>query len=115
MTDLAWAPTSCTLPTAARPLREQEFTALFATALRGVRRVNATHAELVLDPAAEDAARDLAARETSCCSFFTFDFASIQETLTITVTVPPAHAAVLEALVAAAERDADLTARGGAA
>lgn len=114
MTDLAWAPASCTLPTVERPLREREFTALFGNALRGVRRLDAARAELVLDPGSEDVARDLVARESSCCSFFTFDFASDQEALTMTVTVPPAQAAVLEALVATAERDANLTATGDA-
>ena len=108
MTELEWAPSACTLPTVERPLREREFSALFATALRDVHQVDATRADLVLEPASEATARDLAARELSCCSFFTFDFANAGGALTMSVTVPAQHAAVLEALVATAKRDAGL-------
>ena len=62
MTELEWAPTSCTLPTVERPFREREFTALFASSLRAVHQVGATRADLTLDPASEMVARDLAAR-----------------------------------------------------
>ncbi|GAA1817342.1 hypothetical protein [Agromyces neolithicus] len=115
MTDLDWAPASCTLPTVERPLREQEFSELFAMALRRVRRVNATRADLILDPTGETVARDLAARETSCCSFFTFDFAPDEDSVTMTVTVPAPHAPVLEALVVTAEREAGLDSKADAA
>ncbi|ANJ27340.1 MULTISPECIES: hypothetical protein [Agromyces] len=114
MTELDWAPTACTLPTVEQPLREREFSALFAGSLRGVHLVGATRAELTLDPASETAARDLAVRESSCCSFFTFEFESDVDALTMRVTVPEQHAAVLEALVASATRDAGLTASGAA-
>src|SRR5690606_30834344 len=33
----------------------------------------------LVDPAAESQARGLAGRESSCCSFFTFDFAPVGE------------------------------------
>lgn len=112
MTELDWAPTACTLPTVERPLREQEFSALFASSLRAVHQVDPTRADLALDLASETGARDLAARETSCCSFFTFEFESAADLLTMRITVPEQHAAVLEALVAAATRDAGLTAAG---
>lgn len=115
MTELDWAPTACTLPTVERPLREQEFSALFASSLRAVHQVNPTRAELTLDPASEPGARDLASRETSCCSFFAFEFESAADALTMRITVPEHHAAVLEALVSAATRDAGLAAaRAGA-
>jgi hypothetical protein len=67
-------PGACTLPTANRPLRLAEFDDLFAAAVRRVEPVDATHARLHLTGPAGLAARvrDLAARETQCCSFFTF-------------------------------------------
>ncbi|MDF2508251.1 MAG: hypothetical protein K0Q52_2110 [Microbacterium sp.] len=114
MTEIDWAPTACTLPTVERPLREREFSALFAASLRRVRQVNSTRADLILDPAAETAARDLAGRESSCCSFFTFAFESATDSLTMRITVPEQHSAVLEALVATAARDAGLNAVAGA-
>lgn len=94
-----WVPSSCTLPTVERPLREQEFERLFATELRGVTRTSPTSAELVLTARSADAARDLAARETSCCSFFAFDVHEADAGAVMSITVPPAYAAVLEALV----------------
>ena len=115
MTKPEWAPTACTLPTVERPLREQEFNTLFARSLRRVHKVNPTCADLILDPASETDARDLAARETSCCSFFTFEFESASNSLTMRITVPAQHATVLEALVATAIRDAGLNATAGAA
>jgi hypothetical protein len=114
MTDLDWAPTACTLPTVERPLREREFTALFARNLRAVGQVDPTRVDLMLDPESETVARDLAARETSCCSFFTFEFESTAEALTMRIAVPEQHSAVLNALVMAATRDAGLKAAGAA-
>lgn len=115
MTELDWAPMACTLPTVERPLREQEFSELFASSLRRVHQVDSTHADLTLDPSSEVGARDLAERETSCCSFFTFEFALESDYLTMRVAVPEQHAVVLEALVAAATRDAGLNATVGVA
>jgi hypothetical protein len=115
MTELDWAPEACTLPTVERPLREREFATLFASALRDVREVDATRADLLLDAASKATARDLAARETSCCSFFGFEFDTAAESLTMRVTVPAQHTAVLAALVATAKRDAGLDATAGAA
>ena len=115
MTELDWAPRACTLPTAERPLREREFSALFAVALRDVHQTDATRADLVLDPASEVTARELAARESSCCSFFTIEFATNAESLTMSITVPAQHAAVLDALVEAARHDAGIGAAVGAA
>ncbi len=96
--DQAWAPATCTLPTVERPLRRAEFDDLFATALRGQQRLSPTVLRWQLDPAAEATARDLTARESSCCSFFSFSFASDGERLAVEVQVPAAHVDVLDAL-----------------
>jgi hypothetical protein len=105
--DEIWAPEVCTLPTVDRPLRLAEFDDLFATALRGQRRLSPQVLRWSLDPEAEDAARDLTARETQCCSFFSFDVtAATGAELVVEVTVPPAHSAVLDALAARAARGA---------
>lgn len=67
-------PDACTLPTAQLPLRLAEFDDLFATALRRIDQVGATRARLRLagPVGLADQVRDLAARETACCSFFSF-------------------------------------------
>ena len=64
MDDEVSVPGACTLPTAERPLRLAEFDDLFATALRGQQRLSPTRLRLRLDPVAEQAARDLAVRES---------------------------------------------------
>lgn len=115
MTELDWAPATCTLPTVEQPLREHEFSAFFASSLRGVQHVNSTRADLTLDPKSETDARDLAARESSCCSFFSFEFQSTPDALTMRITVPEQHAAVLQALLATVSRAAGLDAEVGAA
>lgn len=43
-----WAPHACTLPTEERPLRVAEFDALFAEAVKNVRRIDATFVSLDL-------------------------------------------------------------------
>jgi hypothetical protein len=96
--DQVWVPDACTLPTVDRPLRLAEFDDLFATALREQRRLSPTRLRWRLDPAAEATARDLTARESSCCSFFSFAFAPDAGRLHVDVRVPAAHAAVLDAL-----------------
>lgn len=102
-------PDACTLPTAERPLRLAEFDDLFATAVRGVERVAATHARMRLTGPAGLAAtvRDLAARETACCSFFTFHVATEPavegEALTLDVRVPAQYADVLTSLAQRAD------------
>jgi hypothetical protein len=93
-----WVPQACTLPTIERPLRRAEFDSLFATALRAQQRVAPTRLRWTLDPAAEDLARDLTARETGCCSFFTFTFALSADVVHVDVEVPASHVDVLDAL-----------------
>jgi len=96
--DQAWVPQACTLPTAERPVRTAEFDELFATALRGQQRLAPTVLRWRLDPAAETAARELAGRESGCCSFFTFTFAQAGDAVQVDVEVPAASAGVLDAL-----------------
>src|ERR671910_1037917 len=81
----------CTLPTADRPLRIAEFDQLFSTALTAQTRPSPEVLRWSLDPRAEAVARDLAARETQCCSFFAFTFASEGQTLQMDVRVPAGH------------------------
>lgn len=98
--DPGWVPDACSLPTAERPLRLSEFDELFAGAVRGRQRITATHLRWRLDPAAEAAARDLAGRESACCSFFTFTFTVDAEDLLLDVTVPRTHVDILDAMAA---------------
>ncbi|MFD4205939.1 hypothetical protein ACFWRG_08105 [Micromonospora tulbaghiae] len=100
MTDDSWVPDTCTLPTAERPLRLAEFDGLFRDALRGADRLTARHLRLRLDGRAEPVARDLIARESACCSFFTFDLGRPDgATVMIDIRVPAGRVAVLDALV----------------
>nr|WP_221382048.1 hypothetical protein [Actinoplanes polyasparticus] len=98
-------PDVCTLPTVERPLRLAEFDALFATAVRQVDTVEPTQARMRLTgPAGLSATvRDLTARETECCSFFTFTVtpepADDGEKLILDVRVPAQYADVLRSLV----------------
>ncbi|MGX1778489.1 hypothetical protein ACWIGW_40725 [Nocardia brasiliensis] len=101
---LRWAPMQgCTLPTAAQPVREAEFAALFAAAVRTVQRPSPNVLRLVVAAAAEQTARDLAARESGCCSFFTFEFTPRgPDTVWMDIKVPAARVAVLDGLAAQA-------------
>jgi hypothetical protein len=106
-----WVPPACTLPTAEQPLRIAEFDDLFAASLRGLERVAPTRLQLRLDAGNEPIARDLTARETSCCSFFAFDYTHAGGgELLLDVTVPQAHVAVLDALAVRAAAAAGLPA-----
>ncbi|VFA99715.1 hypothetical protein [Nocardia cyriacigeorgica] len=98
----AWvAVDACTLPTQQQPLRVAEFDALFRDAVRGVDRVSPTRLRLVLDAGAEAGARELAARESECCSFFTFEFtAAGAGVVHLVVDVPAARLEVLDGLAA---------------
>lgn len=101
-----WVPATCTLPSVDRPLRVAEFDALFAGWLLGVERVAPDRLRLVLDARVEAEVRELAARETECCSFFTFGVDSRgDERLVVEVAVPAAHVGVLDALAIRAQRE----------
>jgi thioredoxin len=103
---LAWAPVdACTLPTAEQPLREAEFDALFAEALRRTERPEPELLRLILDGDSEVEAvvRDLTARESSCCSFFDFQLTAGDGELAVDVRVPEARIEVLDGLAHEAE------------
>jgi hypothetical protein len=92
-------PAACTLPAAERPVRVAEFDALFAAVIAG-ERISERRLRLVLGGAADLAehVRDLAARETDCCSFFTFAVAEEQTGhVVLDVEVQVGHAGVLDA------------------
>jgi hypothetical protein len=98
---MTWAPAECTLPTAERPLRVAEFDELFANALRGQARPGPTHLRLLLDGSVEVEAttRDLTARETACCSFFTFTTTRTPDgRVRLDVEVPASRTEVLDAI-----------------
>jgi hypothetical protein len=92
-----WAPDACTLPTTERPLRVAEFDDLFTFVVRAERR-EPQRLELVLRRIVEAPARELARRESACCSFFTFEFEAVDEDVLMRIGVPPEHVAVLDAL-----------------
>jgi hypothetical protein len=95
-------PDCCTLPTAERPLRLAEFDALLASALLAQSRPAATRLRWQLRPSAAATARDLAARETECCTFFRFTFPASAPGLTMDIEVPDTRADVLDGLAARA-------------
>jgi hypothetical protein len=98
---------ACTLPTAERPLRLAEFDALFADAVRRVERDGDLLQLRMSGPAGlRERVRDLAARESACCSFFAFDLVGSDADLVLTVAVPAEHGAILAAL---ADRAAELS------
>ena len=88
----------CTLPTAERPFRVAEFDRLFAEHLRRADRVDAQTLDLTLDPESLTTVEDLTARETECCSFFTFTLTGTTE-VHLRITVPPTQTAVLDGLL----------------
>jgi hypothetical protein len=100
MAEPTWVPATCTLPTAERPLRTAEFADLFATAVRRTTRPAPGRLELDLEPTPEVAATAaaLAARETACCSFFTFALTATAGRLELAITVGPEHTGVLDGL-----------------
>jgi hypothetical protein len=99
MTDVAWVPDACTLPDAERPLRVAEFDGLFDRALLDHDRPGAGLLRLWLDNECETELRDLIARETACCSFFTFTVTrSDTARLMLDVAVSAGHERVLDAL-----------------
>jgi hypothetical protein len=93
-----WVPEACTLPTTERPLRVAEFDDLFTAVVGPPRRPAPGRLEVVLPEAVAATARDLVARETACCSFFTFTLNPCAEGVELVTEVPPAHVAVLDAM-----------------
>ncbi|MET8351123.1 MULTISPECIES: MerR family transcriptional regulator [unclassified Micromonospora] len=100
-TDDTWVPDSCDLPTAEQPVRLAEFDRFFADAVRRLDRPSAQllRLHLVGTAEAERAARDLTARESACCSFFTFEVTRTgRDAVTLDVRVPASHVGVLDGL-----------------
>ncbi|MFB7341296.1 hypothetical protein ACFCZ6_14660 [Streptomyces hydrogenans] len=102
MSDLAWVPQSCTLPTEERPLRVAEWDALFSERLTSLSRPQPLHLRLDLagGEGVEDRVRDLVERESGCCSFFTFTTTPGQDLIRLDIAVDQAHESVLDALAA---------------
>lgn len=95
---------ACTLPTAERPLRLAEFDALFSSSARSVTRADLeVRIHLTGETGLLESVRDLAERETACCSFFTFVLDGADDDFTMSVTVPPERRDILDALAARAE------------
>jgi len=100
-----WVPAACTLPTVEQPLRRAEFDDLFANDVLSVTRTSehVTRFDLRADPAVAARAASLAAKETACCSFFTFELTMTGSEVGLLVSTSPAHVPVLAALTARAE------------
>lgn len=95
--------TACTMPTAERPLRLAEFDALFAETVRSVAyEQDLVRMHLTGATGLRARVRDLAERETACCSFFTFVVDGESDDLMLEVSVPPEHRDILKALAARA-------------
>lgn len=92
-----WVPDACTLPTLEQPIRVAEFDRFFAESVHSTARPSPTRLDLVLATDAETVGRDLAARESACCSLFTFDFDTTETGLVMRVGVPAAYVEVLDA------------------
>ncbi|KAA9150977.1 hypothetical protein F6B41_19375 [Microbacterium lushaniae] len=110
MTDshATWAPESCALPTAERPLREQEFAGLFRDELISAALTAVGQADLLLNRDSRKRTEELIARETRCCSFFGFTLTDEADAIRVGIRVPEAYADVLAALVDAAEQAAGI-------
>lgn len=105
----AWVPEGhCALPGPDRARRLAEFDALFAVSLRQVERLDPRllRFRLVGDAATGTQARDLAARESACCSFFAFHLETDGEELVVDVRVPAGRVDVLDGLERHARRHA---------
>lgn len=94
----AWVPDSCTLPTTEQPLRVAEFDTLFAKRLANPARPDRLRLVLAGGDGVEEGVRDLVARESGCCSFFTFTVIPGLERIHLDISVDGAHEAVLDAL-----------------
>jgi hypothetical protein len=100
-----WVPAACTLPAVEQPLRREEFDTMFAADGLAVRRESPRRLRLELRPDAEVASRaaGLAMKEVGCCSFFAFDLAIAEGSLSLAIETAPAHEDVLTALESRAE------------
>ena len=91
---------ACTLPSVERPLRLAEFDALFTEAVRNVERDgDRVRVQLVGGAGLGERVRDLAERESACCSFFTFIVETTPVGVSLEIAVPPQRRDILDALV----------------
>ena len=105
---------ACTLPTADRPMRLDEFDSLFADAVRHVSRDGDVVRLHLTGPAGlRDRVRDLTERETACCSFFTFVIDGGADDLVLEVSVPPRAPRHPPRRGAAGDRDVRMSLRAG--
>ncbi|MET7368754.1 hypothetical protein ABZS61_23470 [Streptomyces sp. NPDC005566] len=97
MSDSAWVPQSCTLPTEERPLRVAEWDALFSERLALMTRTGPLRLRLDMigGPGVEEQVRDLVQRESGCCSFFAFTLTPGKDLIGLDISVDPVHEAVL--------------------
>jgi hypothetical protein len=100
--DEGWVPDACTLPTLEQPLRREEFDDLFAQDVIRIDHVSTQQFRLELraGPVVAARAATLAAKETGCCSFFTFQLTLSDGQISMTVSAEGAHEPVLAALAA---------------
>ena len=93
------------MPTVEQPLRLAEFDDLFGSAVRPAERLNLTDLRIHLPAGAETVStvRELVARESACCSFFSFDVRSLSGETELAVEVSEAWIAVLDAMAQRAE------------
>ncbi|MEU4143034.1 hypothetical protein [Streptomyces parvulus] len=100
MSEIAWVPQSCTLPTEEQPLRIAEWDALFSERLTSLSRPDPLRLSLDLagGPGVEERVRDLMERESGCCSFFTFIITPGKDPIGLDIAVDAAREAVLDAL-----------------
>ena len=100
MRAMTWVLESCTLPTVDQPVRVAEFDELFSTAVGPAERLTPTglRVRLPAGDAVVSTVRDLAARETRCCSFFSFDIRASSLGTELEIRVPESQAAVLDAM-----------------
>ncbi|MGH3547323.1 MAG: hypothetical protein ACRDQU_04185 [Pseudonocardiaceae bacterium] len=99
-------PSSCTLPSAEHPVRIAEFEALFARALSS-RWVSDQNLRVRFADTGTTAVtvRDLAARESACCSFFEFAVTGGDGRVVLDVVVPAGRSEILDGLAAVARVD----------
>ncbi|KGN37760.1 hypothetical protein [Knoellia subterranea] len=96
---------ACTLPTTDRPLRLAEFDDLFETSVHQAEFAgDLVRLQLTGEVGLEARVRDLAERESACCSFFTFELTGDDEHLTLDISVLPQHRDLLDDLAARARR-----------
>ncbi len=91
---------ACTLPTAQQPLRAREFDGLFRN--HPAELQTAPGRAVLMFRGDDDLAllvRDLADRESACCSFFRFEVTAENGAVRLTVEVPAERQDVLDALV----------------